>query len=270
MSRAAALADHAVAALCAELALYPKPGLVSPVDSGSHRDMDAPLLRASAESLRDAFRELAQAGAAGAEFTRDLVPIGLRAEAHMLAVTGGVNTHRGAIFALGLLVAAVAAQPEEPPAPAAVRAHLRARWGEELTTHATRGPRAGAGARREAAAAFPAIFERALPHLRSTRAAGVAPEPAAIDTLFLLITTLPEDTNLLHRGGSEGGAFARREAGRFLAAGGVRAANWHPRAEEIHRAFVARNLSPGGAADLLAGTLFLDAVTSLGASFSRD
>ena len=99
------IADQAVLALLHELAAWPKPGLVSHVDSGSHTDMDAAMLQASAETLRRFFAELARTGQDGADMGR-LRTIGLRAEAAMLAVTGGINTHRGAIFGLGLLCAA--------------------------------------------------------------------------------------------------------------------------------------------------------------------
>jgi hypothetical protein len=99
------IAEHAVLALLHELAAWPKAGLVSHVDSGSHADMDAAMLQASAEALRPFFAELARAGQDEADMGR-LRTIGLRAEAAMLAVTGGVNTHRGAIFGLGLLCAA--------------------------------------------------------------------------------------------------------------------------------------------------------------------
>ncbi len=99
------IADQAVLALLHELAIWPKPGLVSHVDRGSHTDMDAAMLQASAETLRRFFAELARTGQEGADMGR-LRTIGLRAEAAMLAVTGGINTHRGAIFGLGLLSAA--------------------------------------------------------------------------------------------------------------------------------------------------------------------
>src|SRR5260370_4159773 len=99
------IADQTVLALLQELAAWPKPGLVSYVDSGSHTDMDAAILQASAEMLRPFFAELARAGQDGSDMA-GLRAIGLRAEAAMLAVTGGVNTHRGAIFGLGLLCAA--------------------------------------------------------------------------------------------------------------------------------------------------------------------
>src|SRR5262249_58196308 len=103
---------------------WPKPGLVSHVDSGSHTDMDAAMLQASAETLRPFFAELARAGQDGADMGR-LRTIGLRAETAMLAVTGGVNTHRGAIFGLGLLCAA-AGEVAEISAEGAVVAQSRA------------------------------------------------------------------------------------------------------------------------------------------------
>jgi triphosphoribosyl-dephospho-CoA synthetase len=104
------IADRAVLALLHELAAWPKPGLVSHVDSGSHTDMDAAMMQSSAEALRPFFAELAMAGQEGADMGC-LRTIGLRAESAMLAATGGVNTHRGAIFGLGLLCAAAGTSP---------------------------------------------------------------------------------------------------------------------------------------------------------------
>ncbi len=74
----------------------------------------------------------------------------------------------------------------------------------------------------------------------------------------LALVAALEDTNLLHRGGEDGYHFARDAAARFDAAGGVAQDDWFAQAEALHRAFVARRLSPGGAADLLAMTLFVD------------
>jgi triphosphoribosyl-dephospho-CoA synthase len=262
----ASLADIAVQALLDELKLFPKPGLVSPVDSGSHKDMDFELLRASALSLHPAFEELAQAGAEGAAFRSGLIPIGLRAEQRMLEVTGGVNTHRGAIFAMGLLVAATAAAGKNP-SDSAIRETLLSRWGGELRSHSlgsthppARPPEAG-GAREEAALGFPGIFEVALPHFRNLLGSGVSEEDSALETLFLLIASI-QDTNLLHRGGEAGSRFARQCARAWLDAGGIAHPEGRNCAIEIHREFVVRNLSPGGAADLLAGTLFLHRVTA--------
>jgi len=102
------IAGQAFRALIRELATWPKPGLVSHVDTGSHHDMDAAMLRRSVEALRPFLAELALAGSERADMSR-LREIGLRAEAAMLTATGGVNTHRGAIFGLGLLCAAAGA-----------------------------------------------------------------------------------------------------------------------------------------------------------------
>ena len=88
-----------------ELFTWPKPGLVSHLDSGAHQDMDASLIQASAQCLEPFFTQLAAAGAAGATLPA-LRDIGIAAERAMLEVTCGVNTHRGAIFGLGLLSAA--------------------------------------------------------------------------------------------------------------------------------------------------------------------
>ncbi len=258
------LADLAVASLLAELELFPKPGLVSPVDSGSHRDMDFPLLRKSALTLRGAFHQLAEAGAGNAHFA-DLAAIGLEAETLMLAATGGVNTHRGAIFSLGLLTAAAARSGD-------LRSEMLATWGDALQKHAARmtgldsnGARVRratgiAGARAEAAAGFPSVFDLARPHLHRRLANGCPARDAAIDTLFVLIAET-DDSNILHRGGIEGAAFAKEQACGFLAVGGITHPAWRERAIAIHRAFIDRNLSPGGAADLLAATLFVESLS---------
>ncbi|WP_264048041.1 triphosphoribosyl-dephospho-CoA synthase MdcB [Methylobacterium flocculans] len=260
------IARLAVTCLHNELETYPKPGLVSHVDSGSHADMDAGSFRASAAALEPSFAELAEAGAGGAGMAR-LRRIGLAAEAAMRIATGGVNTHRGAIFGLGLLCAAAGALGPRPAA-GSLGAHIRARYadaildGPELLhapgARARRRHRVG-GAPAEAAAGFPTLYGTGLPALRRARALRPdAPEAARVEACLALIAAL-EDTNLLHRGGPEGYAFARAEAARFLSRGGIARDDWFTQAEHLHRAFVARRLSPGGAADLLAMTLFVDA-----------
>ena len=272
---AARVADVAAAALLAELETWPKPGLVSHMDAGSHADMDAGTFRASTAAIRPFLAELA-AGASGAGMA-ELRRIGLDAERAMLAATGGVNTHRGAIFGLGLLCAAAgAARSGLAPAggrltPRLLSAIVRQRWGSgimrgpiPLQSHGTTALlRFGAGgARAQAAAGFPHVLDVGLPALRLGRrlALGNA-EAARVQAFFALLASV-EDTNLLHRGGAEGLDFARRAAARFLAAGGVGQAAWWGPAETVHRDFVARRLSPGGCADLLAFTVFLDELAS--------
>ena len=81
---------------------------------------------------------------------------------------------------------------------------------------------------------------------------------ARVHACMALISTV-EDSNLLFRGGAVGLAFARGTARTFLAAGSIGVVGWRARAEAVHRAFVARNLSPGGCADLVAMALFVEA-----------
>jgi len=267
------IAEQAVIALLRELAAWPKPGLVSHVDSGSHTDMDAAMLQASATALRPFFADLARAGQVGAEMGH-LRSIGLRAEAAMLAVTGGINTHRGAIFGLGLLCAAAGAVAEvstEGGAIAPVRLGnvVRQRWAAEIG----RGPiplfshgaaalrRYGAGgARAEAASGFRSVYEVGWPAVRWGRSLQPDdPDAPPVQACFALIAAV-WDTNLLHRGGADGMHYASEAASSFLSQGGVGAPDWCARAAAVHAAFVARRLSPGGCADLLAMTLFVDAL----------
>ena len=115
---------------------------------------------------------------------------------------------------------------------------------------------AASGAREEAALGFPSVFELALPRLRTSLQQGRSLPEAQLDSLFLLMAHI-SDTNVYHRGGVEGAAFARDAATAFLQRGGTAQPDWMGQAEQCHRAFVARRLSPGGAADLLAATCFV-------------
>jgi triphosphoribosyl-dephospho-CoA synthase len=247
-----------------EIHTYPKPGLVSHVDCGAHSDMDAAMLVRSADTLAPFFIDLAAAGAAGAKMGR-LRQIGLAAERAMLAATGGVNTHRGAIFGLGLLATAAGLQAHRGIG-ASLGRIVANHWGPDILAGPAPANSHGGivarryssgGARMEAARGFPAIFRTALPMLLETEASlPDDPEAARVQACMSLIATV-EDTNLLYRGGPRGLAFARAAASAFLDGGGVIRPDWRDLAADIHLAFIARNLSPGGCADLLAMTLFV-------------
>ncbi|MBT0961872.1 triphosphoribosyl-dephospho-CoA synthase MdcB [Denitromonas iodatirespirans] len=251
------------AALKHEADAWPKPGLVTPVDSGSHRDMNYASFVDSIAALRGYFAEIAEAGARGAPYAR-LQPIAIAAEARMLAATRGANTHRGAIFNLGLLAAAYAWRAARPEAAPATCGELVARlWGPAILAarreaDASHGQAvwqrfAAGGARAQAAGGFPAVYRVGLPALCALRADGVEEEAALIGTLMALMAEL-DDTNLLWRGGAAGLADVRRAAQDFGRTGGVRHPVWRQRLIEMHGWMVARNLSPGGSADLVAAT----------------
>jgi triphosphoribosyl-dephospho-CoA synthase len=269
------VAARAANALLTELETWPKPGLVSHVDSGSHTDMDASTLRASAVAIAPFYGQLAIAGAAGSGMD-GLREIGVKAERAMLAATDGINTHRGAIFGLGLLCAAAGATWSDAAIQPLWRANMlgatvRQRWGSAimrgpipLRSHGTDALRrfGAGGARAQAAAGFPHALDVGLPALRLGCAIAPSdPEAARVQSFFALLESM-EDTNLLYRGGGAGLRFAQEQAAAFLKQGGIKQVQWRARAAAVHRAFIARRLSPGGCADLLAITLFLDALAT--------
>lgn len=258
----------AVSSLHAELVLFPKPGLVSPYDCGSHNDMNAGLFMRSLFALRHYFRRMVYAGAMAAPFAV-LKEMGMQAEQRMLAATGGINTHRGAIFSLGLMCAASGRCHNEarPLTSESIHAAIMANWGDELLKHctpvvaSTHGIFASklhgiSGARDEAARGFPSVFSVALPQIYKSLARGGSPTEAQVDALFSLMATMT-DTNIYHRGGKAGASFAREEAQRFIEQGGTLSSTWRETALECHRRFVIQRLSPGGAADLLAASWFV-------------
>ena len=252
------LAVSAVRALYRELTLYPKPGLVSLIDSGSHQDMNAETFIRSLFSLRHYFYEMALAGQQSVDFTI-LKRLGIEAERRMLIATKGINTHRGAIFMLGLLVSAAAVCTRVEDIPFYIQAH----WGQDLAKHAGNKQSHGAivlaqyqvgGAREEALSGFPHIFKIGLPTLKEAHTLGA--ERAYLQCFFALMAEV-NDTNILYRQGLPGLAFIKDSAQGFLQHGGARQADYWIQAQRIHHAFVARNLSPGGVADLLAACIFL-------------
>ena len=273
------IAVEAQRALRLEIETFPKPGLVSHKDSGSHTDMDASTFHASTAALGPFFAELAAAGAEECPMST-LREIGLRAESAMLLATGGTNTHRGAIFGMGLLCAAAGAilglriegRRPSPSEPLTLGSVVNQLWGPAIwggpyleTSNGTQALRryGAGGARAEAASGFPSVYHVGLPALHLGRSLSSGDNEAArVQACFALIAKV-EDTNLLHRGGREGACFAQVSAESFLSSGGVGSPEWRSDATSIHREFVSRRLSPGGCADLLSMTLFVDAVAGL-------
>ncbi|WP_432186211.1 triphosphoribosyl-dephospho-CoA synthase [Streptomyces sp. Tue6028] len=260
------LAEAAVAALTRQLELAPKPGLPDP------RDLRARATRQDHRSLRWSAKALAPglaAMAAAARRTGRATP-GLRAELgaigrsteHSVALAGG--GHRGALWALGLLVAAAALAPgatgTEVTAVAkriAAHADRRAprRPSRGSTVSATYG---AAGARGEARAGFPHV-RRALDALSATRSAG-APEPRArLDALLTVMCTL-QDTELLHTAGPHGLRHVQAGARAVLDAGGTSTEAGRAALAAFDADLHARAWSPRGSGALLAGALFVDSL----------
>jgi triphosphoribosyl-dephospho-CoA synthase len=262
------LADAAVQALVDEAALTPKPALVDRRGSGAHRDLSLDLLLRSARALHGVFDEIARASKgrdAEPQLRARLGAIGREGERRMLAATGGVNTHRGAIWSLGLLVAAASITAARDGAiVAATAASLASLPDPERALSVTNGARARAafgvrGAPGEAESGFPHVVDVALPHLRRSRERGNVEDAARIDAMLAIMTTL-DDTCLLHRGGVQALQIAQEGAQEVLAAGGVATPSGARALQRLESLLLERDASPGGAADLLAATLLLDAI----------
>jgi len=271
-STAERLADHVVAALIDEVTLTPKPGLVDIRSRGAHRDLNWPLMCHSAMSLRPTFVALARAGEAGLDqrvLRERIGAIGRDGEAAMMQATGGVNTHRGAIWALGLLATAAAMHPADRTATAvASRAGKLARVPDRFAPAATghKGERACrahgvGGAKAQAHAGFPHVVHAALPALHASRSRGDSENAARLNALLAVIAEL-DDTCVLSRGGAAALACVQERAAGVLAAGGAGSPDGRKALRALEAQMLALDVSPGGAADLLAAALFLDRVES--------
>ena len=268
-----ALARQVLQALLDEVTLTPKPGLVDLRSRGAHTDLNWALMCHSACALQPVFQAMADAGADSIDddaLRQRIGAIGREGEAVMMAATGGVNTHRGAIWALGLLVTAAAQLQERgdslAPAAVAARAGALARLTDRsvpLDTGnkgqlACRQYHVG-GARGQALAGFPHVLDVGLPALRAARARGDNDTTARLNALLAIVASL-DDTCVLSRGGVAALLAVQAGASQVLAAGGAGTRQGTQALLALEAAMLALNVSPGGAADLLAATLFLDSL----------
>lgn len=269
---AQSIAALAHQALLAEARATPKPGLVDRRNNGAHRDMDLSLLEKSADCLRPYFLDCAQTALdcrdPGALFPR-LRRLGLEAERTMFRTTNGVNTHKGAVFSLGVLCAASALAARQGQGLGGVEhfarllcADLVQKELEETSSPLRAASTAGehcfraygiTGARGQAQAGFPQVLREALPALERGLARGLSLNDACAQALPHLIATV-DDTNILSRAGPEGLRFARAYARSLL----EKSEGPDPEAlQAMDQAFIDRNISPGGCADLLGAACFL-------------
>jgi triphosphoribosyl-dephospho-CoA synthase len=264
------LAHLARQALIAEAELTPKPGLVDRRGAGAHTDLSLDIMRRSALAIEPYFCQMALAS----EHTRPgqlirerLALIGRQAERAMLDATGESNSHKGAIWTLGLLVAALAMHDNDTVTASAVAttakviASFEDRAIPRLVSHGDEvAQRYGvAGARGEALSGFPHIVDVALPALRRRRRSGATQQVARLDALLSIMASL-DDTCLLYRGGRAALAAAKEGAAAVQAAGGTGTTLGRELLGQLDRRLLELNASPGGSADLLAAALFLDAV----------
>ena len=256
--------------LIAEVELTPKPGLVDRRGAGAHIDLSLSIMKHSAVTIEPYFRQMAaysKRARPSQALREQLAVVGRDAERAMLRATGGSNSHKGAIWILGLLVSAAAMQDEEK-----MQASEIAETGRQIASFADRAaPRlvthgdlvaktyGVTGARGESLRGFPHVVEIGLPTLRDKRASGATETVARLDTLMSIMSSL-DDTCLLYRGGPSALNIAKSGAAGVQRAGGTGTANGKQRLAHLDRQLLALGASPGGSGDLLAATLFLDAI----------
>ncbi|MTJ84207.1 MAG: triphosphoribosyl-dephospho-CoA synthase CitG [Telmatospirillum sp.] len=262
-------------ALLQEVTLTPKPGLVDRANTGAHDDMDLATFFASARAIAPWFGRFLTEGGRTAGDPAPLAlgalrRLGMACEQAMFAATGGVNTHKGSIFAFGLLCGAagrllaggrpfdrvILCREVEHLCEGLVARDLSGRAasataGERLFHH-----HGMTGARGEAASGFATVRHHALPALFAARAAGAPPRMALFQAFLTLLAVNP-DTNLVARGGLPGLAHVQARARRLLDDGGWAAPGFLKKMADFDQDLIARRLSPGGSADLLAVTWFL-------------
>ena len=223
------LADLAERALRMELDTPMKPGLVGPDSVGAHKDMDYDVMRKGIAAIRPFFPRMAMAAT-----PEELRQLGIDAEAAMLAATGGVNTHRGAIFALGL------ALYRQPIAETAAL----------LDNGSSKRREAGIrGAMQMAKDGYKELFEDWLPYYRRIK----AEEYGLQKTLLRIMATL-DDTCVIHRVGYERAMAVKAEAKALAERFDM------GKLKTMCSSYAAEGISPGGAADMLALTIFIDSI----------
>lgn len=263
----------AVKSLIDEVNTTPKPGLVDRRNNGSHTDMDVDTFIKSANALAPYFKECFILGAENKdadcrEFFEMLRKAGIKAEAEMYRATGGVNTHKGIIYSLGIICGAIG-RSWSADIPFGNMADMLRLCGEiasctaeddlKKTGNTTAGGKAYiergiSGIRGEASSGFETVSKVGLPTLKTALADGLDHNTAGVYTLLMLMTNVP-DTNLYKRGGEEGMKYAMQTAKDLTVN--------YPDTEKVKQAddeFIKRNLSPGGCADLLAITYFLNKI----------
>ena len=254
------LAHLAFKALQAELDTPMKPGLVGPGSNGAHSDMSIALMQKGLNAIRPFLP-----GMAAAADVRTLTRLGIDAEEAMLAATGGVNTHRGAIYALGLALNAAfkvlsgsAARDIERLMQLCMARIAGEQSSESINEVPERGESNGSaavreygvkGARQMAADGYSALFADWLPFYR-----GIASDPWRLQKTLLRIMSTLDDTCVIHRAGYGRAQEVKREAAGLLQ-------SFSPEGlEALCGQYAREGVSPGGAADMLSLTVFIESI----------
>ena len=269
-------------AIAEEIATAPKPGLVDPLGPGCHLDMTWQTFVKSAQAIEPLWEYQALIGLSGnlpSESLGRLRFIGIEMEKKMFAATSGINTHKGLIFLLSLLLYGagycIYRRKELTPeniasyASATVEGLTAKELGDLSEKIASENLSNGerlflmhgiTGARGEAEKGFPSILRHGLPQLRRISSIGASINSSRISALLSIMYNC-EDSNVIHRGGFD---FWQNEykqmVGETIDKFDPLSEDYRP-LEDLEKKFLRSRISPGGAADLLCCTIYLDTIT---------
>ncbi len=263
-----------VVAMRKEVDATPKPGLVDQMNNGSHSDMEYVTFIKSIQALKPYFKEMAVSATCWNKSAETLFsalrPIGKKAEEAMLKATGGVNTHRGQIFSLGLAVGAGCYLKRRGEATtdaisAFISEMVRGISYAELkikTEPSTHGEKmydayGVTGIRGEAEKGFKAAFNVGLPAYEEALSSGLDENSAAVKSLVFIMAVL-EDSNVYRRGGPNSAAWVKKTASCLMENGMSFKEFPLSQIREFDAEMIRRNISPGGAADMLALAIFVN------------
>lgn len=277
------MARYAEEAILSEVILSPKPGLVDSLDAGAHKDMDIYTFLLSATSLYDGFYDFSKAGllheGTRQELFMKIRPIGMDIEKRMFEATGNINTHKGIIFSMGIVLSAAGYYLKDKSEDELEHFNssdtdavflLVREMTEGLVkkdfknlpqkTSYTHGESlflkyGFTGIRGEAEEGYPVVRLEVLPKLRALKSEPYSFEEKLLEILLLLMS-ITEDSNVVSRGGMESLNYVKREAKSFLEKGGIKNPDAREILKQMNEDFKLKNISPGGSADLLSIAIF--------------
>lgn len=257
---------NALKSLLYEVVTNPKPGLVDPVDVGPHPDMDVYLFIDSSLSLADYFNQAAKIGStfSGTDLKQMfemLRQAGIEAEKTMFNATDHVNTHKGAVFSLGLFVCASSyCQKNDRDEFIVIQEMTKGLVKRDLgQKQETAGEKqflqyGKGGVREEAEAGYPLVRDISLPFLAQSHG---ELNTRLLDTLMKIVSEI-EDSNLIKRAGNlEVITWAHEQAKTYLNLGGYGTSAGRQFMQQLNQTFKEKNYSLGGSADLLIITIFM-------------
>ncbi len=276
------IGEAAILSMLYEISTFPSPGLVSPHSNGAHNDMDYFTFLKSTASLSSSMIEFVSVGInEDDEHLYKLRKIGIEAEARMFEVTEGVNTQKGLLFLLGVVCCAagiciqknlkinrdnisksvieickgiVAKELDE-------YLKLKKTDLKEDLLNLSNGIKLFSnhgikGIRGEVEAGLPTVLNTGLPYFEEALKSGLNIGESLAHSLIGIMSVI-DDTTVINRCGFDGLTYMQEQSRKAIDLGGILAAEGRKHIFEMDKDFINKNISPGGAADLLAITAFI-------------